>query len=176
MTIKGGTIESIPITKLPCFVIINHMQMLTKPTQYISCFLSAEVPQWLETSYVIYTTTQMDTLNKVENQIMVSMFPEEVLNKAKYKINIIFSLTSLPFPHSGKRVEIWPNNKVTIYLKFHPTLRVKFKFYFLHKGCFITIITNDFSISEHLHYYLYHRRLFYISSMSYSCLSIKSMH
>ena len=39
----------------------------------------------------------------IVSQIMASMFPDDVLNKAKYKINIIFSLTSLPFPlpHSG---------------------------------------------------------------------------
>ena len=70
----------------------------------------------------------------IVSQIMESMFPDDVLNKAKYKINIIFSLPSLPFPlpHSGWDSKYGQIRKLLFILKFHSYLRITLKFYFLH--------------------------------------------
>ena len=70
----------------------------------------------------------------IVSQIMESMFPDDVLNKAKYKINIIFSLPSLPFPlpHSGWDSKYGQIRKLLFILKFHSYLSITLKFYFLH--------------------------------------------
>lgn len=84
---------------------------------------------------------------------MVNMFPEDALNKEKYEINIFFNSLPFPFLTQDKKSKFGQIIKWQFGQNFtHPW--GKFKLYFLHKGHFIIIIDNYFSISDGLHYYL----------------------